>query len=106
MMVYRGVWVMAEKTQGGYRERIFFTDPAWARVESMSERFGLDERTFIRMCVGLQLAQFETTLGAAQSSRITSAVHEEMTERVESFFEGQPLPEPSVAARKRMVEKS
>jgi hypothetical protein len=101
-----GGGAMAEKTQGGYRERIFFTDSAWARVEAMAERFGLDERTFIRMSVGLQLAQFETMLNAAQSSRITSAVEADMTEKAATFFEVEPVPEPSVAARKRMVGKS
>jgi hypothetical protein len=97
---------MAEKTQGGYRERIFFTDSAWARVEVMAERFGLDERTFIRMCVGLQLAQFETMLSAAQSSRITSAVEADMTEKAATFFEVEPPPVPSAAVQKHMVEQT
>ena len=97
---------MAEKTQGGYRERIFFTDKAWVRVEAMAERFGLDERTFIRMCVVIQLAQFETTMNAARSSRIASAVEAEMTENAESFFENEPPPVPSVAVQKRTVEQT
>lgn len=96
---------MAEKTTGGYRERIFFTDKAWARVEAMADRFGLDERTFMRMCVGLQLAQFEATLGAGESARIRAAVEADMTDRAETFFESESAPVPS-AARKRMVEQT
>jgi hypothetical protein len=96
----------AEKTTGGYRERVYFTDGAWGRIEVMADRMGLDERTFIRMCVGLQLAQFEASLGAAQSARVRLAVQQDVTEKSATFFEKEGPPVPSVAVQKRMVEQS
>jgi hypothetical protein len=85
---------MPEKITGGVRERITFTDHAWARIERLSDRLGLDEKTTLRMMVALQLAQLEATFGAAESGAVRAAVEESMTERFESFVEGAPPPAP------------
>jgi hypothetical protein len=85
---------MAEKITGGWRERVTFTDHAWTRIERLSERLGLDEKTTLRMMVALQLAQLEATFGAAESVGIRAAMEQDMTDRAGSFLEGAPAPVP------------
>jgi hypothetical protein len=83
---------MAEKITGGWRERIMFTDHAWSRIERLSERLGLDEKTTLRMLVALQLAQLEASFGAAESAGVRAAVQQDMTANAESFLEDAPIP--------------
>jgi hypothetical protein len=77
---------MAEKTQGGWRERVFFTDQAWDRLEALADKMSVDPRTTIRMLVAISMAQFETMLGAAQSPRMRTAVEEDLTESGEGMI--------------------